>query len=293
MSVTNFIPTIWSARLLAHLDNVHVYAKLVNRDYEGEIKNFGDTVKINQIGDIAIKDYTKGTDIADPDDLDGSQTTLTINQAKYFNFAIDDVDNAQTNPKLMDEAMKRAAYGMNDVTDAFIANLMAVGAINNGKNLGSDATPLVPTADTAYDMLVDLGTDLTEKNIPRVGRWVVVPAWFHGLLLKDKRFVGNGTDYNKALIEGGEVGVAAGFTVHLSNNVPFTTATDETTKVTTASKYKIVGGTNLVATYAEQILKTEAFRPEKRFSDAVKGLHVYGAKVTQGKGLSVLTLNRG
>ena len=112
MSVTNFIPTIWSARLLAHLDNVHVYAKLVNRDYEGEIKNFGDTVKINQIGDIAIKDYTKGTDIADPDDLDGSQTTLTINQAKYFNFAIDDVDNAQTNPKLMDEAMKRAAYFM-------------------------------------------------------------------------------------------------------------------------------------------------------------------------------------
>ena len=58
MSVTNFIPTIWSARLLRHLDKKHVYAKLLNRDYEGEIKNYGDTVKINQIGDVEIKDLS-------------------------------------------------------------------------------------------------------------------------------------------------------------------------------------------------------------------------------------------
>ena len=282
MSVANFIPTIWSARLLAHLDKKHVYAALVNRDYEGEIKNYGDTVKINQIGDVTIKDYQKGQDIADPDDLDGDQTILTIDQAKYFNFAIEDVDAAQVNPKLMDKAMQRAAYGMNDVTDKYLANLMYLGAQNNGDNLGTDEAPLVPTKETAYDMLVDLGTDLTEKNVPTEGRWAVVPAWFHGLLLKDNRFVGNGTDYNKALIEGGEVGVAAGFRIWLSNNVPNTSG----------AKYKIIAGTNDAATFAEQIIKTEAYRPEKRFSDAVKGLHVYGAKVTQGKGLSVLTANK-
>lgn len=282
MAFATFIPTIWSARLLAHLDKAHVYANLVNRDYEGEIKNFGDKVKINQIGDITIKDYTKNTDIAAPEAVDGSGQELEIDQAKYFNFAVDDVDNAQSNPKVMDDAMQRAAYGMNDVTDGFLAGLMAVGAINNGTNLGNDTTPLVPTADTAYDMLVDLATDLTEKNVPMAGRFVVVPAFFHGLLLKDKRFVGNGTDYNKALIEGGEVGVAAGFAVNISNNVPNTTGT----------KYKIIAGTRAATSYAEQILKTEAYRPEKRFSDAIKGLHVYGAKVVQGKSLSVLTVNK-
>lgn len=282
MAFATFIPTIWSARLLAHLDKAHVYANLVNRDYEGEIKNFGDKVKINQIGDITIKNYTKNTDIAAPEAVDGSGQELEIDQAKYFNFAVDDVDNAQSNPKVMDDAMQRAAYGMNDVTDGFLAGLMAVGAINNGSNLGDDTTPLVPTADTAYDMLVDLATDLTEKNVPMAGRFVVVPAFFHGLLLKDKRFVGNGTDYNKALIEGGEVGVAAGFAVNISNNVPNTTGT----------KYKIVAGTRAATSYAEQILKTEAYRPEKRFSDAIKGLHVYGAKVVQGKSLSVLTVNK-
>lgn len=282
MSVKNFIPTIWSARLLAHLDKKHVYAALVNRDYEGEIKNYGDTVKINQIGDIAIKDYEKGKDIEDPDDLSGEQTILTIDQAKYFNFAIDDVDKAQVNPKLMDKAMQRSAYGMNDVTDRYLANLMYLAAVNNGKNLGSDESAVVPTKNDAYDYLVDLGTDLTEKDVPTEGRWVVVPAWFHGLLLKDNRFVGNGTDYNKALIEGGEVGVAAGFKVWLSNNVPNTAG----------EKYKIVSGTNAGASYAEQILETEAYRPEKRFSDAVKGLHVYGGKVVQPKCLSVLTASK-
>jgi hypothetical protein len=283
MSVVNFIPTIWSARLLAHLDKTHIYANLVNRDYEGEIKNFGDTVKINQIGDIEIKDFTKGKDIADPDELSGDQTSLVIDQAKYFNFSIEDVDNAQTNPKLMDDAMQRSAYGMNDVTDNFLANLMAVGAVNNGKNLGSDDSPLTITKDSAYDLLVDLATDLSEKNVPTQGRWVVIPAWYHGLLLKDSRFVGNGTDYNKGILQGGAVGIAAGFTVHLSNNVPNVSG----------AKYKILAGTNQAATYAEQILKTEAYRPEKRFSDAVKGLHVYGAKVIQGKALSELTANKG
>ena len=282
MSVTNFVPTIWSARLLAHLDKKHVYAALVNRDYEGEIRNYGDTVKINQIGDVTIKNYTKGNDIEDPEDLSGSQTMLTIDQAKYFNFSIDDVDAAQVNPKLMDEAMKRAAYGMNATTDTFLANMMYLAASNNGKNLGNDSTPVVPTKADAYDYLVDLSTDLTEKDVPTEGRWAVIPAWFHGLLLKDSRFVGNGTDYNKALIEGGEVGVAAGFRIFLSNNVPNTEGT----------KYKILGGTNAAGSYAEQILKTEAYRPEKRFSDAVKGLHVYGGKVVQPKCLSVLTANK-
>ena len=271
MAIQNFIPTIWSARLLEHLDKRHVYLNLLNRDYEGEIRNFGDTVKINQLGDVSVKDYT-GADIDAPEDLDSEQQTLTIDQAKYFNFAIDDVDNAQTNPKLMDKAMERAAYAMNDVVDAFAANLLAVN-VHADNMIGTDSDPIVPTAQNAYDYLVDLGVKLTEANVPMAGRWVVVPAFYHGLLLKDDRFVGNGTDFNKAILEGGEVGAGAGFTIYVSNNVPNTSG----------AKYKIIAGTEAAGSFAEQILKTEAYRPEKRFSDAVKGLHVYGAKVLQSK----------
>lgn len=271
MAFSNFIPEVWSARLLEHLDKVHVYAGLMNRDYEGDIRAFGDTVHINQIGAITINDYT-GADIADPEELDSKQMDLVIDQAKYFNFQIRDIDNVQSNPKLVDAAMQRASYGINDVVDNYLAGLLLAGA-----DAANTITAETLTSENAYDYLVDLGVRLNENNVPMLGRWVVVPPWFHGLLLKDARFVGNGTGYNQAILQGGWVGDAAGFRIHLSNNVPVTGTT-----------YSIIAGTNAAGSFAEQLVELEAFRLEKNFSDAVKGLHVYGAKVTQSGALAVL-----
>ncbi len=280
MAFSNFIPEVWSARLLEHLDKVHVYAGLLNRDYEGDIRAFGDTVHINQLGNITINDYD-GTDIEDPEELDGTQQNLVIDQAKYFNFQIKDIDNAQSNPKLVDSAMQRASYDMNDVIDQYLAGLLLAGC-DAGNVLTTDTTVVTPTAETAYDYLVDLGTVLSENNVPMLGRWVVLPAWFHALLLKDPRFVGNGTGYNQAILQGGLVGEAAGFQIHLSNNVPNADG----------ANYKILAGTNAAGSFAEQLVELEAYRMEKNFSDAVKGLHVYGAKVVQPRALAVLTVNK-
>ncbi|MCD7929638.1 MAG: P22 coat protein - protein 5 domain protein [Clostridiales bacterium] len=280
MAFDNFIPEIWSARLLDHLDNVHVYASLMNRDYEGEIRAYGDTVHINQLGNITIQDYD-GSDIADPEELDGEQQNLVIDQAKYFNFQVKDIDNAQSNPKLIDAAMQRASYGINDVVDQYLANLLLDGCAEDNI-LYTDDTAVTPTATNAYDYLVDMGTALSEANVPMMGRWVVVPPWFHALLLKDERFVGNGTGYNQAILQGGLVGEAAGFQIHLSNNVPNTDG----------ANYKIIAGTNVAGSFAEQLVELEAYRLEKNFSDAVKGLHAYGAKVVQPSALAVMTVNK-
>ena len=214
MAFTNFIPEVWSARLLEHLDNVHVYSALLNRDYEGDIRAYGDTVHINQIGDIAINDYT-GEDLAAPEELDSTMMELKIDQAKYFNFQVKDIDNAQSNPKVVDAAMQRASYNINDVIDNYLAGLLLAGVKSE-----STITAQTLTSANAYDYLVDLGVLLNEHNVPMLGRWVVIPPWFHGLLLKDERFVGNGTGYNQAILQGGWVGDAAGFRIHLSNNVP-------------------------------------------------------------------------
>ena len=281
MAFTNFIPEVWSARLLEHLDKVHVYAGLMNRDYEGDIRAYGDTVHINQVGDITISDYT-GSDISDPQELDSTMLDLVIDKAKYFNFQIKDVNNAQSNPKLVDAAMQRASYGMNDVIDQYLASLLLAG-VDEGNVLYGDTDAVTPTSANAYDYLVDLGVVLNEANVPMMGRWVVVPPWFHGLLLKDPRFVGNGTGYSQAVLQGGLVGEAAGFQIHLSNNVPNTSG----------SKYKVIAGTNAAGAFAEQLVELEAYRLEKNVSDAVKGLHVYGAKVIQPKALAVMTCNKG
>ena len=271
MAFTNFIPEVWSARLLEHLDNVHVYSALLNRDYEGDIRAYGDTVHINQIGDIAINDYT-GEDLAAPEELDSTMMELKIDQAKYFNFKVKDIDNAQSNPKVVDAAMQRASYNINDVIDNYLAGLLLAGVKSE-----STITAKTLTSANAYDYLVDLGVLLNEHNVPMLGRWVVIPPWFHGLLLKDERFVGNGTGYNQAILQGGWVGDAAGFRIHLSNNVP-----------ESAGSYSVIAGTNAAGSFAEQLVELEAYRLEKNFSDGLKGLHVYGAKVTQPDGLAVL-----
>lgn len=261
----NFIPTIWSARLLENLDKSLVALQMVNRDYEGEIQAYGDTVKINQLGDITIKDYT-GADIDNPEELNSTQQLLVIDQAKYFNFAVKDVDKAQSNVNLLNGSMERAAYAMADVIDKDIFETMVAGA---GIKVGTAATPIEVFVDTAYDLLVDLGVKLDEKNVSKAGRKIVLPPWYLGMLAKDPRFTKDLNILANGVVEGANVGR---FQLLSSNNLKTATGT---------SAFHAVGGTTQATSFANQIVETEAYRPEKNFSDAVKGLSVWGRKVTQ------------
>lgn len=281
MAISNFIPQLWEARLLEHLDKNLVYGNLVNRDYEGDISAAGDTVKINQISDITVKDYVKGTALT-YDDVDGVQTVLTIDQQKYASFKVDDVDAAQANVNLVDGAMRRASYALGDAVDQYIASFYKSAGITTG--LGTDAKPIaVASAATAYESLVDLKCALDEGNVPNQGRWVVVPSWFYGLMLKDDRFVAAGTTKTDTVLANGFIGQAAGFNIYQSNNVPNTSG----------AKYKILAGTNDAISFAQQLTKTEALRSESAFSDLVRTLLVYGAAVVQPGALACLTANSG
>lgn len=278
-----FIPTVWAARLLVALDNSLVYgqAHVCNRDYEGEIREAGNTVKIASIGDVTVADYVKNTDIDDPETLSDEEQSLLIDNAKYFNFYVDSVDRAQANANIMDEAMRRSAWSLRAAADTFLAAAME-SAVPSGNKIGTVGDPVVPTKDDAYEYLVDLGVLLDEGNVPIDGRFVIVPAWFHGLLLKDDRFVRSGTFRGDARLANGEVGEAAGFRILKSNNVPNTSG----------AKFKIIAGHALATSFAEQVLDVQTYKPEKRFGDAVKGLHVYGAKVVRPSALAMLIADR-
>lgn len=279
----DFIPTVWAARLLVALEKSLVYGQtnVCNRDYEGEIRASGNTVKIASIGDVTVDDYTKDSDIGDPETLTDAEQSLLIDQAKYFNFYVDSVDRAQQNVNVLDEAMRRASWSLRDYADTFLAVAMEA-AVLTGNKIGSNATPKVPTKDDAYEYLVDLGVLLDEANVPIDGRFVVVPAWFHGLLLKDERFVNTGTRRSDAALRNGEVGEAAGFSILKSNNV----------LNTAGAKYKIIAGHSIATSYVEQIVDVQTYKPEKRFGDAVKGLHVYGAKVVRPTALAMLIADK-
>lgn len=273
MSVNNFKPTIWSARLLANLDKKLVFGNFVNRDYEGEIKEKGDKVKINRIGPVTVKDFT-GDDIDAAEKLTSEQVELVIDQAKYFNFKVDDVDAVQSNVALIDKGMDRAAYAIGDVIDTHIASFTK----DAGIKIGSTSSPVTVTPASAYDALVDLGVALDENNVDKAGRFAALPPWFLGLISKDPRFTKEYRILENGLVEGAKV---AGFTLYESNNV-----------VKTGDNYSILAGTELGIAYAGQISKIEAYRPEKGFADAIKGLFVYGTKVIEPKALCQFVVGR-
>jgi len=279
----DFIPTVWAGRLLTALENALVYGQkqVCNREYEGEIQAAGNTVKIASIGNVAVADYEKDTDIADAAALTDAEQTLLIDQQKYFHFYVDSLDRVQQNVDIMDEAMRNAGWRLREEADNFLAGVMDA-AMPAGNTIGSIATPIVPTKDNAYEYLVDLGVKLDESNAPINGRFCIIPAWFHGMLLKDDRFVRSGTTVGDARLANGEVGEAAGFRILKSNNVPNTSGL----------KYKIIAGHANATAYVGQILDLQGYKPEKRFGDAVKGLHVYGAKVVRPACLACLIANK-
>lgn len=270
MSIDTFIPEVWSKKLLTSLKNAHVFASLCNTDYEGEIAEQGDTVRINSIGRPTIATYTKGVTSIVPEQLTTAQRSLVVDQAKYFAFEVDDVDRRQAAGDVLPEALNEAAYGLRDVADQYIEELMRAG-VQASNALGAVSVPAASPQYAYEKILVPLKVVLDEANVPTDGRWVVVPAWLHGMLLLDNRFVDASASGSADALRNGFVGRAAGFDIHVSNNLPVVTGDDSS----------VIAGHRMATSYAEQINKTEAYRPQDSFSDAVKGLHLYGAKVVR------------
>ena len=259
--------TIWSAKLFQELDKAHILVNLANRDYEGEISGYGDQVKINAVGDVTISNYAPNVTSITPQQLTAAQTVLEIDQSKYFAFCIDDIDNAQTKPKLMGEAMRKSAYGLADEADQLIAGFHS----QAGNTVMS--TSIARSGADVLESLSDAARVLDENNVPSQGRWIVVPPWYHQLLIRAEVLQTDGSIAADQTYRNGYVGKSFGFDIFMSNNLSTGPQT------THALSHYLVAGVARAMSFAEQVVKVEAYRPENSFADAVKGLHVYGAKV--------------
>ena len=280
MALANFIPEIWSAELLLALKKRHVAAALVNRDYEGEIKRQGDTVHVTNLTAPTIGTYTAHSDIT-VEDIDDGTAALTINQAKYFAFEVDDIEKAQqvAGGNVLSTQTQEAGYGLADVADKFLLSTMNTAVQGTGNDLGTVAIHTDATA--LYNAIVDLMVKLDEANVPDSGRFVIVSPSLHGRLLKLKDyFIATGDDRAAATRGNGHIGTIAGLDIYKSNNLP--TVTD-----VAATGGLALAGHRMATSFAEQIVSVESARMEKRFADMVKGLHVYGAKVFRPTALAV------
>lgn len=284
MAVDTFIPEVWRAELLTTLDENYVLAapQATNRDYEGTIANAGDTVHIGTLTDPTVSTYTKNVTTIDPQTLTTTDQSLVIDQSKYFAFEVDDVDQrqAQNGGALLTTAARRAAVKLQELADTYIGTLMTT---NAGTILAAQD---VATAAAAYAVLVRLKVALDRANVPQSGRWVAVSPEFYGLLLMDARFTDASAYGQGGVVSNGLVGRALGFDVRVSTNLPAGTAGT----LPEVSSW-IIAGHQMATTFAEQINKTEAYRPDNSFSDAIKGLHLYGAKVVRPEALAAVDVD--
>lgn len=290
MSIDNFKPDIWSARLRRHLDGAFIYAQptVSNRNWEGEIADMGDSVKINKVGDPSIFEYVPNEDMPAPETPDGESVTLLIDQFRGFNVGIDDVDAAQVNVALLDEFAKRSGVAMAKDTDANVAAQMVLGA-HADNQLGTDGAPVAVLASgdgdfTPYELAVELARLLADQDAPEDGLWIAIDPTLEAQFRLDENFIladrGRGGD---SVVRTGKIGEVAGFDVLRTTRTP-----------KTANATKILAGAgNYATTFANQLTKVKAYEPELRHGDAVKGLEVYGAKVIEPETLALAHVEGG
>jgi hypothetical protein len=287
----NFIPEIWSGKLIENFYDATVLAAISNTDYEGEIRQFGDTVNIRTTPEITIRDYVKGQALT-VENPDKPKIQLVIDKGEYFACVEDDVDKVQSDINLMDTWSKDASERMKIKIDQRVLTdiLPDIAATNKGAtageqsssfNLGTTGAPLTVSKDGAggttsvIDLIVDMGTVLDEANAPEADRFLVIPAKMAGLIkkseLKDASLTGDGV----SVVRNGRLGMIDRFTVYVSHNL-----------LVSSGKYNLIAGHKMGFTFASQMTNMETIRSETTFGNIIRGLQVYGYQVVKPEALS-------
>jgi len=276
-SYVAFIPEIWSAKLNYMLDKECVMLQCVNRNYEGEIQNQGDKVKIITPATVGIS--TLGSEAIAYDELTPTSMDLIIDQKKFFAFKINDVAQVQSNTDIMEAHLTNAKNAIEEVQDAFLLSMHTNVEAEN--IVGSEETPIILSKETIYEQFVNLARKLKDSNAIKTGKrpWVVINPLVESFLLQSTEFIGANNVADETLREGA-IGRIAGMDVLVSTNL---TPVD--------NKYYVLAGTNDAITFASQLAKIESLRDKDSFSDLVRGLYLYGAKTVQPKALAKMVVS--
>jgi len=283
-----FVPEIWAGKLIEKFYAATVLNAIANTDYEGEIRNMGDKVKIRTKPTIQIRDYQLDMALT-VDRPSGSTVELTIDYAKYFNLVLDDIMRLQSDMELLSMWADDASEQMKITIDTTVLGTLDAGvdAFNKGAtagvisqniNLGVAGTPIAVDGTNIVNVIVNAGQCLDEYNIPETGRWLVIPPWFGSMVKKSELRNASISGDGVSLSRNGRLGMIDRFTLYSSNLLP--ALTDGTKKVT-----RVFAGHSAGLTFASQISNVETLRSELTFGNILRGLQVFGTKVIDGKTL--------
>lgn len=303
-----FIPTIWSGKLNAKFYATTVFGEIANTNYEGDIKNIGDKVVINNIPSVTINDYTVGNTLSYEVPAP-SKVELDISKAKYFGVNVSDVLEYQSQPKLMDMFTNDAAKQMaiNIDTDLLKNSMDTVSADNRGTtagvrsgsfNLGGAGTGAATDAGALLSLstsnivstITSMASVLDEQNVPDTDRFLVISPAVRNLLMGSNLQQAYLTGDSQSILRNGKIGTIDRFTIYVSNLLPTAAADknfDGTTNTGATARKCIVAGHTTAISFASQIAKVESLQNPNDFGTLVRGLNIYGYKTIKPESLVI------
>jgi len=281
-------PEIFSKKIQIAFRKSSVIEAVTNTDYFGEIASYGDTVNIVKEPTISVYDYARGETLTNTA-LTDQELVLRIDQAKAFQFKVDDLEKRFGHTNWQSLAADNAAYQLKDAMDV---NVFAAMAAATGVNTYGSTSAPIDTGHTTgetdpLDMLARLARLLDDQNVPEENRWVVAePAFYEELAQTSSKLMS--VDYNQG--DGGlrnglvASGKLRGFQLYKSNNLPSWTGTGSFSG--TSNQFVLAGHMSAVAS-ASALNTIETVRDTSTFADIVRGLQVWGRKVLRPEGLAL------
>ena len=275
MAYENFIPTVWNEAIQRELEGSYVFVEDCNRQYEGDVKKQGDSVRILGVGKPTIKKLERtgaSGDIDSPEELEDSSVTMYIHQISYFNYMVGDVDRAQAVGGLMDTLSKETSEALADEVDTYVAGFATDEAV---EALYDSPVKVVASESTAneknvLDVLDEAIQKLYENDVKNSTEVIVTVSPRFYTLFK-RAYIARDTD-NSEFLKNGRVAKYGNVTVKMSNNVK---------KSEDGTSDNIMIRTKRAIAFAQPLTHTEAYRPEKKFADAVKGFILYDAQIVR------------
>lgn len=270
MAYTNFIPSVWAESINRELERVCVFAEDCNRQYEGDVATKGDSVHILGVGKPTIKSLARENasgEIDEAEEIEDTSVILNINQIRYFNYKVGDIDKAQAVGGLMDALSQETSEGLANEIDRFIAKMATDDQVSP-----LNTAPTLVTKDNILSLLDDAIEKLQENDVNMAsGITITVSPRFYKLF--KQAYINKDTD-NSAMLENGRVAMYGNVTVKLSNNVE---------RTEDGAVDNIMIRTKRAIAFVNPLTHTEAYRPEKSFADAVKGFVLFDGKVVRPK----------
>ncbi|WP_251616856.1 hypothetical protein [Senimuribacter intestinalis] len=272
MSYKNFVPRVWAKKIQHELERKMVFAEDCNREYEGEVTNIGDTVKILGVGKPTIKTQVGGDIVlTGAEKVESTAVSMPINHIAYFDYMVGDIDKLQATGGIMEALNKESSLGVANEMDKLISEVardkLAVRFNPTATAITKDN--VLSTIDAALVKLYDNDVQPNDEIV------MTVKPWFY-MILK-QAYTALDTD-NSKMLENGKVGRYGNVIVKMSNNVAQDTNSNDLVMIRTKK----------AIAFANPKVHTEPYRPEKAFADAVKGFALYDTKIVRPKELIVL-----